>query len=206
MYSVGIIPAAGKATRFGGVLKELLPIPAGTPLQAAATRLRVEIVVVVSTPEKIGEHSRILPGAIYVMQTEGHDIWGAMLAGMRIEAERYYFTMPDTIMPVNAFEKDPSGWNFTLGTFETNTPERFGCVENGMVVNKSLSISPPATAWGVLVWSRNVRDYWLSAYIETYTDAINQAMTKFGYGVFDLEYYYDLATLEDYKEYLDAEI
>ena len=44
-YRIGILPAAGKAVRFGGVLKELLPLPNGlsflyeTYLSSAGQRL-----------------------------------------------------------------------------------------------------------------------------------------------------------------------
>ena len=206
MTSIGIIPAAGKATRFGGVLKELLPVPGGgTALGRAAESLPVDQVVVVTNHAKILDHSRMVPGAIFVIQEDtSQDIWGAMLAGMRIDADEYYFVMPDTVFPIDGVFQ--LRHDFMMGIFATDTPERFGCIVDGRVINKSREVRKPATAWGVLSWSSAVKYYWYTAFVETYTDAINKAMMKFGYDEYELDYYYDLASFGDYKEFLHAEI
>ena len=206
---LGIIPAAGKARRFGGVLKELLPLPNGVSFIAEAVlRLRnyCDDIVVVTSEEKIRDHAKELGGNVfYAIQEDDRDIYGAMVTGMQFEADHYLFTMPDTYMPRNSF----SGYKdepFAMGMHKTMIPERFGCFYKGSVINKDKDIPTPAIAWGVLAWSRIVRDYWLVSDLQNYTDAINEAGYEFSFNTFELGFYHDNASIEDYMQLLRKDL
>jgi len=201
--SLAIIPAAGKATRFGGTLKELLPVYNGLSLlEMCFHRLpRTTETLVVSTPEKIAEHSRVMGNRVlYTVQGEKMDIWGAILEALQIPAKRYFFMMPDTLS--NILEKHSRELDFQLGLFETMKPYRFGCIVDGVIVNKSVQVRTPAFAWGALSWSQNVRSFWFEQMPETYTKAINIAMKEFGYETCRIDPYYDFASFEDYTDFI----
>jgi CTP:molybdopterin cytidylyltransferase MocA len=96
---VGIIPAAGKATRFGGLFKELLPLPnERLLLTEAVERLRFcDQIIVVTSNEKAEAHKAILPKDVIIQYQTGKELWGAIQTGfMRASADFYYMTMPDT--------------------------------------------------------------------------------------------------------------
>lgn len=197
---LGIIPAAGKAVRFGGIQKELLPISQNETLLSRTVRILkryADEVVIITRPDK--RHQEI-EGSTYMNQIGNNDIWSAIETGLQIEADKYYFAMPDTFIPVDAFTESE---RFGLGLFITNKPERFGVFRNGKIVNKQPG--PTAFAWGVLSWTKRIRDYWLSEEIADYTDAINKAIMKFGYDTWPLEFYNDVSCFEDYKAFLRKE-
>lgn len=204
-YSIGIIPAAGKAQRFGGVLKELLPACDGLSfLRHAVVRLPVDEVIIVTNADKIEDHAReIGSSATYAIQSGNNDIWSAIDTAIHIPASRYLLTFPDTLIPDDVFAGDP-GDDFVMGVFQTMIPGRFGVLSDRGVINKDASLPIPATAWGVLGWSGRVVDYWLQTTPASYTDAINLAIKAFGYGTFPLAYYCDMATVQDYQDYLRA--
>ena len=206
---LGIIPAAGKARRFGGVLKELLPLPNGVSFIAEAVlRLRnyCDDIVVVTSEEKIRDHSLELGGNVfYAIQEDERDIYGAMVTGMHFDADHYLFTMPDTYMPRNSF----SGYcnePFAMGMHETMTPERFGCLTDGLVINKNENIPTPAQAWGLLAWSRETKKFWKAWDVMTYTDAINVGISNFDYVTWNLGFYHDNASIEDYMQLLRKDL
>jgi hypothetical protein len=200
---LGIIPAAGKAERFGGILKELMPtLDGNTFLTHAMTRLSYACaqMVVITTPEKIAEHARELNYyAFYAVQSGNRDIYSAIKTALEFEADFYVFTMPDTLMPFDSF-KGCTFSDFELGLHFTDKPERYGMLRDGRIVNKEPGEA--GMAWGVISWSRAVAEYWLSQSIDNYTDAINLAIAKFGLKTWDLEYYYDNASMHDYIEYI----
>ena len=196
-YKVGIIPAAGKAQRFGGTLKELLPLPDGRSfLRAAVHRLPVDLVVIVTNKEKIQEHAREIGGdAVYMVQ-RGDDIMGAIMTALDVRADRYYFTMPDTVTDTDNI---PDA-HFCMGYFMTDKPERFGCIVNGHVINKAAEVITPAHAWGTLTFDALVADLWRERQPQDYTTAINMAIHEFGYVLHPLNYYNDNASIQDYLE------
>lgn len=203
-YRIGILPAAGKATRFGGMMKELLPIgPSMSLLCYAYFRLMEEVdqIVLVTSHRRLQAHvTEMGYHVFYTIQSGTKDIYSAMIEGCRIQADRYYFMMPDTLVE-GRFPEKPKA-DFIIGTFETETPERFGCFVNDNILNKSTVVPKPAKAWGTLIWSDYVYRYWLTQKIESYTHAINLAMDKFGYETYELESYVDFASYEDYKNYM----
>lgn len=200
---LGVIPAAGASSRFEGIYKELLPARDGRSfLWHAANRLPFEQVVVVTSPEKIAMHARELGArAVYAIQRERKDIWGAILMALDFDADRYIFTMPDTIVRDDALVDLPA-CEFGLGTFQTDMPERFGVIVGQQVINKSAGQSIPATAWGALTWTRRVVELWHELAPETYTQAINFAMARFGFKTWELGDYRDMASIADYLEYM----
>ena len=202
-YNVGIIPAAGKAQRFGGTMKELLPARDGVSLLVhAVKRLSLcQAVVVITNPDKIAEHAKALANeqVIFIMQRSTRDILGAILSGMEVKGDRYYFTMPDTWMRPDVFLDDP-GSTFALGVFDTDKPERFGIVRNGWVVNKAAG--NPGQAWGVLAWDKSTRVFW--DYADTYTSGINTCMAYCDYRTWNIGDYFDNASVNDYIGFLNA--
>lgn len=204
-YRVGIIPAGGKATRFGGIYKECLPLPGGgTLLEKAVERLDFcDKIVVISNPEKMSLHAQILGDRADIAVQIRPELWGAVMSGwLNYEAERYYMTMPDTYTEGNSFGNEPD-CEFGLGCFETNEPERFGVFKNGTVVDKDGSIAKPAQAWGVLSWDASVCRLWLEKQPADYTEAINQALAWKRWKTWSLGKYFDCANAERYFELID---
>ena len=203
--SLGILPAAGKATRFNGYFKELLPIGNITILEQAAGVLGslCDEVLLVSSREKISEHVRVMGHSVkYAIQQGDNDIWSAIVESFFIEAKRYYFMMPDCV--VSTFPVI-EGIDFVLGTFVTMDPGRFGVLRDGVIVNKDADQAVPVRAWGVLSWTRAVVEFWKGGPdVLDYTDAFNQAMAAFGFETFELDYYYDMASFDDYVRYLET--
>lgn len=205
--NVGIIPAAGRAERFGGTMKDLLPLGGQALINRTygILKKRCDQIAIVSNIERVEYHAKTIgPEAIFLLQKNTHaDIYGAMYAAITYTlADYYFFSMPDTVIPLDAFDNAPE-CDFALGTFETTKPERFGCIRDGQVVNKNQFLTPPQTAWGVLVWSDAVAQRWRENPDFTYTQAINMAMTVFGFQTFPLEYYYDISNEEEYYYALD---
>lgn len=201
-YRIGIIPAAGTANRFNGLYKELLPVNDTRSIIDYTVNAMVEgkadQIIIVTSARKISILAEYKPQLLYTLQTEKRDIWGAMLAGLRYQADEYIFGMPDTIYPADVFSREMDG-DLMLGTFYTDMPQRFGMIRGDKVVNKEAGKA--GDAWGVLMWSEKVADYWNahSERIESYTQAINEAMSVFGFKTFKLKFYYDIASFFDYR-------
>lgn len=201
---IGIIPAAGKATRFGGLFKELLPLPnEKLLLTEAVERLRFcDQVVVVTSNEKADAHRAVLPKDVILYYQTGIELWGAMqTAFTHASADFYYMTMPDTWMEVNAFADAPVN-EFSLGCFKTDEPERFGVLESGFVVDKHAGAHKPATAWGALAFNHEIADFWKDAQPMDYTSAINMALARGKWGLWEIGQYFDCANLERYLDLL----
>ena len=194
--------------RFGGILKELLPIIGGLSLmckQVLTLTHNCDQIVVVTSPEKIQEHARDLhcfSKVVYAIQTDPRDAWGAILAGLQFEADYYHYLYPDVYMDTVHFSycKD----DFVLHLFDTDKPKQFGCYRDGQIHDKE-----PATgtqlAYGALSWSKEVRDYWRmqdkNNDITTHTHAFNMAIEQFGCSPQNtIDEYYDISSWEDYKE------
>lgn len=207
MYkSIGIIPAAGRASRFDGILKELLPAQDGASLINHAyrrLRKRCDLIVVVTNGQKVQHHMTSVKGVLFVEQGNQNDLLGAIQAVMTIPAERYCLTMPDTYIKPSAFDGMPEA-ALSIGTFQTDKPERFGCLVNGFVYDKQAGLKCPATAWGALSWSGSTHDtFYRSA---TLTEALNSIIDQHGYSTWDIGNYHDMATVADYVNYMRATV
>jgi hypothetical protein len=200
---LGIIPAAGKATRFGGVLKEMLPLDEHTALIDTAYNSfkYCGSVLVVTSLTKLVTLAAHLPDCTFRIQQDGKDMWGAIAETLELSGKRNLFAMPDTYFNHDCWGRELAD-DFTLGLFNTDKPERFGMLRGNKIVDKQPGAA--GKAWGVLAWSDRVAEYWFENFnsIETSTQAFNMAMDKFGFSTFDLAYYYDCATMEAYKEIL----
>jgi choline kinase len=214
---LGVIAAAGEGSRWGRFEKELLPIgPEQWLIDNSLEAMRLagaRRICLVSSPAKIHTHANHFMkekyrryDIFYVIQRERTDIWGAIKESFPFAEDLNLFAMPDTLFDPQCFRTllaRAAPPPFSLGTFDTQRPERFGVLHGGRVVNKSTDL-PAAqySAWGTLVWSREVVDAWLADDPRDYTLAINRAIERFGHGTFPLNYYYDFAAWADYKRWL----
>jgi hypothetical protein len=196
---LGILPAGGKATRFGGLDKTLSCIIGTQTLLSInyeGLRFFCDHVIVVTSATKVFKQIAQAEGATFMIDTEG--MWSAMLRAMEWEADEYYFLMADTFVcpPRPPYLSS----DFMLGTFESDAPRRFGRFVDGKIINKHDSTG---LCWGTGAWSKEVRDYWREVSPPDYTEAFNLAITKFGLETFPLDYYYDIASEEDYVQLLN---
>jgi len=207
---LGIIPIAGFGTRWGIYPKCLLPCGDREWLLDRAIRSfpgTVHRVVVVTSPQThstVASHIRsqeLADHCVYVENTKMHlDFYGSILTALEFEADYYYFAMPDTFFPSKVFtEFKDTG--ISLGVHFTENPERYGMIRENRIVNKEKG--NPGLAWGVLGWSKEIRDLWLQDDgITNYTQAINAAIAEFDVTVPVMDYYFDMATWMDYVEFI----
>lgn len=192
--------------RWGGYPKELLPISNGqTLITRAIDSLKLsncDVIAVVTSQAKIGMHAQHIgesKNIVFAVQ-RGEELWGAIKTVLEFPADEYYFMMPDTFVPPAPFPRSMTR-DFGLGLFATEEPERFGMLRDGMIVDKQPS-SQQGHAWGTLVWTRAVVEYWKSKSYRSHTDAFNGALKVFGYDEWLLDYYYDIANMSHYAKFL----
>ena len=203
---LGIVPAAGKADRWGGYPKELLPISNDHTFMSRAVNSMLlcgcDLVMVVTSPAKIHLHAyhlRNWKNVLFSIQ-QGDEMWSAMMTAMVTPADEYFFMMPDTYLPQKPFPQSLET-DLEVGVFLTEQPERFGVFRGKEIVNKQIS-ETPGLAWGALAWKKSVAEFWRSASFSDYTDAINGAIKEFGIGQWHLAYYYDIGNMDHYSEFL----
>ena len=205
---LGILPAAGNSERWGGYPKELLPLPDDlTFLSRAVRSLKAsgcDFTAVITNPSKIHLHAYHLKnwGRVLFAIQQGAEMWGAMTTALEVPADEYYFMMPDTYIPDHPFPEQVEG-DFALGLFPTQEPERFGTLRDGAIVNKQPSVEP-CLAWGALAWKRSVAEYWKDRSYADYTEAINDAMSRFGFTTWSLSFYHDIGSMSHYRRFLLA--
>lgn len=207
-----IIPSAGKATRFGGTLKELLPInetdtPMLRAIQNAVLGMNADIITITTNIEKISEHARYIDKNVpygvpinFRLLKHSNDMWGSILSGIDWNSAGG-LVMPDTVTFVNP---EDSTAPLAFGTFWTKQPERFSVLWNDSIVTKQPLPRPELDyrAWGTVEWGVEVAQYWQEHDYTHYDDAFRAAMTVFGYATYDLPYYYDLGTFKAYTDYI----
>jgi dTDP-glucose pyrophosphorylase len=214
MSKVGIIPAAGRAERWGGIVKELLPVGEGDRLidQALNAFLLagVDRIVVVTNAEKIGHLASYLQDREfpihYILQRGDNDIWSAIETSFDLAGDLNLFAMPDTIIPSTTFYpvlNNQENADFFAGTFTTRRPERFGVFHEGAIVNKDPDLPAGAyDAWGVLAWSKRVVEFWQRKIWSDYTTGLNAAYQYFPVHIFGLDFYFDMASWADYQAFV----
>jgi len=200
--TLGIIPAGGSAERFGGVLKELLPCGETTLLERCIGSMNpvCDNILIITTPEKVNAHTRFTKtsGAMFAMAR------GSLLASLedaiRLPFDRFVFAMPDTFFPSLALVREYKA-DFTIGLFTTYTPSRYGVLHEGCIWDKYFD-SGEHKAWGTLAWSRKAADHWLDKRdtLRNHTDAFNLMLDEFGCETYELAYYYDCASYDDYRK------
>lgn len=214
--TTGIIPAAGRAARWGGYLggylKELLPVGDGVWVLdhalAAMVHGGARRALIVTDAEKIGPLARYLhPQGLDVGFLLQHgaqgNLWSAIRTALPWCHNRVLMAMPDTLYPVDALAEDDAAEPLILWTFATETPERFGIIgEHGIIYDKPTGYHPPQDAWGLVAWSSEVTRHWLAHTYETFTAALNHAVDTFGYVTRSLAWYQDFASWEDYQAWM----
>jgi len=163
----------------------------------------VDLILVVTSLPKLQAIATHIGGRYpvkYAIQRDTRDAWGAIRESFDIPAELTLYAMPDTIFPRDAFRR-PLLAEFNMGLFRTEKSERFGMVNGaGIITDKKEGKS--GLAWGLLAWSGQVQSYWRreDSNIQTHTQAFNMATAHYGFDMFELEFYADMASWEDYQK------
>lgn len=215
---LGVVPCGGKADRWGGMVKELVPIGHGRWLidqSLEAMRVAgVDRYCIVTSRAKIHtlvEHFRKEKyrdyDLFYVIQRQQKDLWEAMTESFPFADDVNVFAMPDTVFHPEAFRnllRAGPPPPFALGVFDTETPERFGVLVDGHFVDKPQGLPPGRyPAWGTLVWRREVVEEWRRTKPADYTEAINCGVRAFGLHSFPLHYYHDFASWDFYRRWVE---
>jgi hypothetical protein len=209
-----IIPAGGQATRFNGIIKELLPIDLkGTTALLhtirLARKLKAADIHIISNHLKETIHTGYIqetvyiqiPGPIIVHTTEHYnkDLWSSIRPYLH-NMQRGGLLLPDTI--TDFFVPELSN-GITFGVFDTHEPERFSIIENNCILTKPKNkLAGYYKAWGVVLWSKQATQHMLNNDFNTYDEAFQSVMDTFGYDTFPLHYYYDIGTMETYMQYI----
>jgi hypothetical protein len=204
---LGVIPAAGRATRFGGIFKELLPIGEDEYLLDHAIRqsaaLGADHALVVTRIEKRPWHEshvyRHVDGVPvdFIEQRHGGDLWGAIRTTFPLR-EKSILVMPDTVFACDGPLPD---CDLAFGVFVTDTPERFSIVEHDRIITKQPA-EGKHLAWGCVWWSERVIDHWEQSAFTHYDRAFESAMQRFGYTLVPITQYCDLGTWASYQSYV----
>lgn len=205
--TIGIIPAGGNAERFKGLSKELLPVSVDDCAMSRCIK-SMQIggateIYIATKQDKIKDHWQVIKdmSGIHLTAREFRGLWDFIaFMGESVKADRYFFAMPDTVYPTHVFINDTPA-NVTCGTFRTFKPYRFGILCGNVIEDKTDKLG---YAWGVWVWSRKAMEFLANACRETknHTGALNLMLARFGVDTFEMSYYYDFATFEDYMEFL----
>ncbi len=216
-----IIPAAGKATRFNGILKEFASInnegltALENTIQTSIYKLGATHITIISNPEKREVHTEFVKSIMpkykdtlfyMVPQMGNRDLLSAITTGLITPpfAVEGGLLMPDTIVDLDPVEKIQPG--ITFGVFATNEPERFSIIDNGGILTKPKDIAPGwYAAWGIVLWSLFVGSHMREANqnYTHYDEMFDTMMYLYGHHTFALRSYYDIGSIEHYMKYMD---
>lgn len=195
--------------RFNGIIKELLPIDeSGTTLLENTAlngliHFKVDEIAVITNELKEQYHKYVLDRSIvskvpirYIRQT-GTELWGAIRDGIDPEQDTVLL-LPDTIAKLPN-ERIRLPYDFMIGLFITEAPERFSTLSNGKIRTK---IPSGVFAWGALYWSADVSKRLLESKATHYDEAFNEIIAEYGYQTFPIYEYYDLGSMPHYLSYL----
>lgn len=209
MIRLGIIPAAGKAERFGRIYKELLADKKGkTLLENAVEQLGFcESAVVITSDHKLAAQKYLCRDSEYRYQKYSDGLHGAIMTGARIAADAYFIVMPDTVFspyPVDMFgdKLDDESVDLFLGYFYTMTPSRFGVNIGGKWVDKPDIKDGFAyfRAWGFLGFSHRIKMKFAEMEIHEFINWCYDENRKIAEA--KMTSYHDMATIDDYRNYL----
>ena len=214
---LAILPAGGRAERFDGIYKELLPIGEGEFLLSDAIRrgheLGADRTLVITSPEKHATHERFLARhaarwdvALVVRDAADDHLWAALDRAIPA-GEAGLLVLPDTTWSCR--ERIPEGADFALGTFLTDEPHRFSLVHEGRILTKPEGLAGTWEAWGCVAWSGAVAEFWRERQARDgrypdYDRAFEDAMRRFGHATFRIEDYRDLGTWQTYVSFVRA--
>jgi len=208
---LGIVLAGGTADRWNNYPKELLPVGNGITLLDRSISIMkdsgADKIMFMTNNYKEHIHRYMLKDSVdYFMRIGQRDIWYSIAESFIYDADWNLYAMPDTYYPTDAF-KDLCKNDFNIGWFKTYRPERFGVIYDSEILDKQRLPVGQYQAWGVLAWSKKVVDFWNKhSEITTHTQAFNMAMAEFGFNMKELKFYYDMASWDDYKEFIQGEI
>jgi hypothetical protein len=208
---LGIVLAGGNAERWQHYPKELLPIGNGITLLDRTIDIMKDAgtdkVMFMTNIYKEYIHRYMLKDSVdYFTRVGLRNIWYSIIDSFVYQADWNLYAMPDTYYPLDAF-KDLCKEDFNIGWFKTSRAERFGVISDNQIVDKQHLPAGQYQAWGVLAWSKKVVDFWMRhSEITTHTQAFNMAMDEFGFSMKQLEFYYDMASWDDYKEFIQGEV
>ena len=212
-----ILPAGGRAERFDGIYKELLPIGEGEFLLSDAIRrahaLGADRALVISSAEKLPTHAKFLArhAAGYTVdlclrsESDEH-LWSALRRAIPT-GEAGLLVLPDTTW--SCPDRIPAGVDLAFGIFVTHEPHRFSLVHEGRILTKPDDLVGRWEAWGCVYWSAAVAAFWereqqRHGEYPDYDRAFESAMRQFGHGTFRLEDYCDLGTWSAYASFVRA--
>lgn len=208
MSKLGIIPAAGNANRFGGIFKELLPVSDTESLLTRTLTFLEEIPtdhnIIITNPWKYAAHAHTVGDRAELVEQKDYsrDAWGAIQASFPHAMDMNYYLMPDTYTPARSYYEELPEADFVMGLFSTVHPERYGVLWDGAIYDKSDTFNGSIQmAWGFVAWSKAVVRFWQESPVEiqTHTQGFNMAMKRFGYTTFHMPFYFDIASMQDYK-------
>jgi len=218
---LGIIPAAGSAKRFNGKYKEFLRLHNGAYLLDNAfltlDHFGASNYILISNAEKIHKHAthlelfarKYIPHTKIMLQQDYTDMWQAIRLTLPYNDVYNMLVLPDTYWTAPHVDHSMLYQDIIFGIFTTYTPERFSVIFKDTIVTKSEELQDTGvySAWGAVIWSDYVTDFWLKqesllgAYA-TYDDAFRDAIHQFGYSTFPINQYYDFASQEAYDQFL----
>lgn len=212
-----LLPAGGRAERFDGIYKELLPIGEKEFLLSAAIRrgrdLGARHALVISSPEKRSTHARFLSRhaagfdvRLSVRQERDEHLWSALRREIPTD-EASLLVLPDTTWVCR--ESVPADADLAFGVFETDEPHRFSLVHDGRILTKPAGLAGTWMAWGCVYWSPAVARFWQEqeqrhGEYADYDRAFEDAMRKFGHRTFAIEHYCDMGSWSSYASFVRA--
>ena len=212
-----ILPAGGRAERFDGIYKELLPIGPREFLLSAAIRrahaLGAERALVISNQDKRPTHERFLARhasefdvTLSVRSEHDEDLWTALSREIPLD-EPSFLVLPDTSWRCHG--RIPTGAEIAFGVFETDEPHRFSLIHDGGILTKPEDATGTWQAWGCVWWSAKVARFWRDqqaahgAYPH-YDRAFEHAMREFGHQTFPILEYRDMGNWDAYASFMRA--
>jgi len=212
-----ILPAGGRAERFDGIYKELLPIGESDFLLSAAIRrasaLGADRALVISSRDKHSTHTQFLARhasayavELSVRSEQDEHLWAALRRAIPTD-EAGLLMLPDTTWTCDA--RIPEGADLAFGVFTTDEPHRFSLVHDRRILTKPTGLAGRWNAWGCVYWSARVAGFWQreerrhGEYPE-YDRAFEAAMAEFGHETFPIGDYHDLGTWAAYAAFMRA--
>ncbi len=208
---LAIIPAGGRAERFGGIFKELLPVGDREYLLSGAIERSAELgagrFLVISSAEKAAAHVNFLHEHLHswdvtltVRRRRDTQLWDSIRHVLPFCEGRNLLVLPDTTWTCN--DTLPEGADLAFGVFLTDEPERFSVLDihqNRILTKQPADENFLHLAWGCVYFSKRVADFWRAASYLDYDRAFEGAMRVFGYQMFYISNYNDLGTWEAYR-------
>lgn len=221
---IGLIPAAGSAERWGGYIKELLPIDSNTKLIDRTInilqRMGCTTLLVITNKQKIDTIVKHLDVFCQIRNIPVSYIIGGATMWKSIEKSLPFLVndstimaMPDTYFTPEAECPIELESDFSLGLFNTYYPDQFSVLINGNIYTKDSSFinaenhSKKYEAWGLAGWSQQVSKFWLEHPLgfdngDGYDRMFEKAINNFSLSTFKLKEYWDMKNFSAYKEFL----